>query len=291
VASNVPLPRSYEKGQGLVRGTAAATVNNGRRQAARGNQGPRRQLLPRRRHLQTEMGVEPLAGGYGGAGGLNMNQEIPDMQTQAIPDDSTMPPASGEPINATTPPSATSSQPFTTPPSISPVPSSTLPANATLSPSTLLPTLPSNENIIATFVPGLLSVMEGDLLLSQGLTSQIIATSGMPVQYADGAYSAINFHPWPDGAGIFVDSRPSNPSGWIYVSNSEHEQGGVGAITFNSQGQIIDYQMILTGTTYSKIEFGCVTPLYQSTTLNQLACLVFFCFPLLFACVCFDADE
>jgi uncharacterized protein len=37
--------------------------------------------------------------------------------------------------------------------------------------------------------------------------------------------------------------------GWVYVSNSEgKERGGVGAIYFNAQGQVVDYKMILTGT-------------------------------------------
>lgn len=35
---------------------------------------------------------------------------------------------------------------------------------------------------------------------------------------------------------------------WIYVQNSESSPGGVGAITFNSNGNPIDYKMVLTGT-------------------------------------------
>ena len=31
---------------------------------------------------------------------------------------------------------------------------------------------------------------------------------------------------------------------WIYVSNSEVSDGGVGAIKFNSDGQVINYEMI-----------------------------------------------
>ncbi len=37
-------------------------------------------------------------------------------------------------------------------------------------------------------------------------------------------------------------------SRWIYVSNSEDDIGGVGAITFNSSGDVIDYQTIMTNT-------------------------------------------
>jgi len=35
---------------------------------------------------------------------------------------------------------------------------------------------------------------------------------------------------------------------WIYVSNAEVSNGGVGAITFNGNGDVIDYKMIMTGT-------------------------------------------
>lgn len=35
---------------------------------------------------------------------------------------------------------------------------------------------------------------------------------------------------------------------WIYVSNAETSDGGVGAITFNSLGKPIRYRMIMTGT-------------------------------------------
>lgn len=35
---------------------------------------------------------------------------------------------------------------------------------------------------------------------------------------------------------------------WIYVSNSEVENGGVGAITFDINGEVINYDMLLRGT-------------------------------------------
>ena len=57
------------------------------------------------------------------------------------------------------------------------------------------------------------------------------------------------FHSDPDGAAVFVD--PDNSGGWIYVSNSEteDEEGGVGAIYFDKEGRTIDYRMLSTGTT------------------------------------------
>ena len=103
-----------------------------------------------------------------------------------------------------------------------------------------------------TYAPGLLvTEMEG-LLLSQGLTARIIATSGQKVQYHDGSQSSLVFHDKPDAAATFMDERPNNPGGWIYVTNSEADlnttfPGGVGAITFDRNGNVMDYQSILEG--------------------------------------------
>mmetsp|Transcript_42859 Transcript_42859/g.62757 ORF Transcript_42859/g.62757 Transcript_42859/m.62757 type:complete len:370 (-) Transcript_42859:150-1259(-) len=51
----------------------------------------------------------------------------------------------------------------------------------------------------------------------------------------------------PDGAAVFA--HPTG-NGWVYVSNSEVKKGGggVGAIQFDANGDVIDYKMILTNT-------------------------------------------
>ena len=104
-----------------------------------------------------------------------------------------------------------------------------------------------NEGIIEnpTYFPGKLSVEQNGLVLSEGLTSRVIAVSGMPVLYSNGDQSIIPFHSNPDGAAVF--ELPEG--GWKYVSNSEKDEnrGGVGAITFAENGSILDYEMILTG--------------------------------------------
>ena len=81
--------------------------------------------------------------------------------------------------------------------------------------------------------------------LSTGLTSRILAEGRLPVRYADGQFSAENFHLLPDGAAVF--SRPET-EGWVYLSNSESSSGGVGALYFDSHGQVINYKMLLSGT-------------------------------------------
>jgi hypothetical protein len=79
----------------------------------------------------------------------------------------------------------------------------------------------------------------------------VIASTGSPVRFdvnnENGvSSSADRFHLAPDGGAVF--SRPAT-DGWVYVSNSESAtDGGVGAIYFNSQGQVTGYKRILSGT-------------------------------------------
>lgn len=97
-----------------------------------------------------------------------------------------------------------------------------------------------------TYIPGDLSVDQNELLLSTGLTSRVIARSGKAVNYDVGGASSIRFHSLPDGGGVFA-----NPDGgWTYTSNSEDytnrywNRGGVGAVRFDSSGNVINYEMV-----------------------------------------------
>ena len=123
-----------------------------------------------------------------------------------------------------------------------------VPVVPTVTPVSAPPTV-DNRNV--TYLPGMLTVMERDLILSQGLTSKIIALSGRPVLLGDGTTSVEDFHTWPDGAATFIDNRPGNEGGWLYLSNVEAKEGGVGAITFNANGDILKYEMLITGTTFN----------------------------------------
>lgn len=106
-----------------------------------------------------------------------------------------------------------------------------------------------------TYRPGKLTVRKNNLLLSEGLDVKVIARSGEKIAYANGQRSQRQFHRQPDAAGVFPDTRSSNRGGWVYVSNSEvrptsgsSNPGGVGAITFNANGEPIDYKMLLENT-------------------------------------------
>ena len=68
-----------------------------------------------------------------------------------------------------------------------------------------------------------------------------------PTTPYEGTQSTVVFHERPDGAAVFEDSRPFNKGGWVYVSNSEIENGSVSAMPFNSNGDVIHYHRILTG--------------------------------------------
>jgi hypothetical protein len=135
-----------------------------------------------------------------------------------------------------------------------------------------------------TYIPGEATVFEFGLLLSTGLTSRKLATKGETMKYDTGGESNELFHKAPDGkyqlarrcrffVSRFTNSQfpyllvfilklfamlptiggavfeDKDTGGWIYVSNSEStSDGGVGAITFDSQGRSIGYKRILTGT-------------------------------------------
>ena len=75
--------------------------------------------------------------------------------------------------------------------------------------------------------------------LPKGFTSRIIARSGQKLL-------GYRWHAAPDGGYVFAASD----SGWIYVSNSEmpDNSGGVGALRFSSQGEIVDAYPILQHT-------------------------------------------
>uniref|UniRef100_A0A7S4I3Q9 SMP-30/Gluconolactonase/LRE-like region domain-containing protein n=1 Tax=Odontella aurita TaxID=265563 RepID=A0A7S4I3Q9_9STRA len=117
------------------------------------------------------------------------------------------------------------------------------------------------EGTAITYRPGDLTVQMEELLLSTGLKARTIAREEEYVPYANGDQSSRPFHRLPDFGGTFLipDSLATKKTkgGWVYVSNSEIRAkdgnpeglGGVGAITFNSAGDVVEYKMVLTGTT------------------------------------------
>ncbi len=108
---------------------------------------------------------------------------------------------------------------------------------------------PPNGN--PTYIPGMLTVNDNvnGLELSQGLSARLIASAGQVVDYANGGTSSEVFHSKPDGAAVFNVTSGPNAGGWIYASNSEVSgDGGVGALTFNADGNVINYERIVENT-------------------------------------------
>mmetsp|Transcript_24593 Transcript_24593/g.43656 ORF Transcript_24593/g.43656 Transcript_24593/m.43656 type:complete len:661 (+) Transcript_24593:122-2104(+) len=191
-----------------------------------------------------------------------------DANTATDDDDSSAQiPASPEPTSSppatTTPPSSNVVDDPTTSPSPSQSPTRTPTSGPTRAPTSGPTSSPSAKPTTAaptdkptdatiSYVPGNLVTLQDNLLLSEGLATRRIATSGQPVEYHDGTRSGRNFHFLPDGGAVFADTRGWNAGGWVYVSNSEMReagQGGVGAITFDKNGRVLDYKMVLEGTT------------------------------------------
>jgi hypothetical protein len=115
--------------------------------------------------------------------------------------------------------------------------------------------LPTPPDGVVTYHPGNLTTFKDRLLLSEGLDSKLLATSKKTVKFYNGSESTIDFHGRNDAGATFPDTRAHNAGGWAYVSNSEmyvvDGTGGVGAITFDKDGNMIDYQMVLEGSTWN----------------------------------------
>jgi Bacterial protein of unknown function (DUF839) len=118
------------------------------------------------------------------------------------------------------------------------------------------PSKPTGASAVTpTYIPGDLQVNTLGLSLSRGLQVRLVATSGKPIEYADGSFSDVPFHVQPDAGATYA----LDDGGWIYVSNSEAKPdrgddnanrypGGVGAFTFSADGELLKYEMVLNGT-------------------------------------------
>mmetsp|Transcript_24987 Transcript_24987/g.54101 ORF Transcript_24987/g.54101 Transcript_24987/m.54101 type:complete len:874 (-) Transcript_24987:336-2957(-) len=158
------------------------------------------------------------------------------------------------------------------PPTQSPI--SSVPTYGPSSPPTLLPTQPpslepsQSPTLVPTdprtYVPGDLTKYENGLILSTGLSSRIVATSGEKVELTSptvtAAVSAHSFHRLPDAAAVFPHPDGWETHGWIYTSNSEVPDGagGVGSVFFDQSSRVTDYVRVLRGT--SKNCGGGATP-------------------------------
>ena len=206
-------------------------------------------------------GLSPAPSGSLRAAPTDNNSTVPISNTSTPTDSPTVTtvelPSDNPTVSSSTTPTISPTMRPTTPPTIAPTtPPTTSPTESSTTSPTMLPTksptMPPTEAVIeVTYIPGNLTRIQNKLLLSEGLQSRIIAQSGNPVIYDDGSISDADFHILPDAGATFPDTRVWNNGGWIYVSNSEarnETQGGVGSITFDKNGSVIDYKMVLENT-------------------------------------------
>ena len=136
------------------------------------------------------------------------------------------------------------------------------PGSPTKSPTFPPPTSANNnlrqpsQPISLTYSPGDLSIEYDGLLLSTGLVATLVAEADSLVPYANGAESELDFEQDPKGGATF----PLPNGGWIYVVDFArgNDRGGVGALTFNADGRVTDYRMLLEDTNDNR--HGTPTP-------------------------------
>jgi secreted PhoX family phosphatase len=110
-------------------------------------------------------------------------------------------------------------------------------------PSAFSAELAQPASLFAELPGALLPPDENGLRLPPGFRSRIVARSGKPVVPG----SAYLWHGAPDGGACYA----TPDGGWVYVSNAEIKVdaggGGVGAMRFDAQGNIVDAYSLLSG--------------------------------------------
>lgn len=183
-------------------------------------------------------------------------QEGPTTMPTATPTESPTGTPAGTPTN--TPTTSPTGSPTGTPtgnPTDAPTttPTKTRTSTPTGAPMALPTVSPTASPVAVTYAMGRLNKVENGLTLSQGLRSIVIARSSQNVLYDSGDFSDIPFHNRPAGDDTFVDTRGDNHGGSVYVSSKDSQEGGIGALTFNALGDVINYEMILEGTQANSI--------------------------------------
>ena len=108
--------------------------------------------------------------------------------------------------------------------------------------STMAPTLPQAACSSLASTGDLQAADANGVRLPPGFSSRIIAVTGQVVDN-----SSYEWHSAPDGKATFA----TDDGGWILVCNAESSaatDGGVGAIRFNSEGNIVDAYRICGNT-------------------------------------------
>ncbi|KAL7559355.1 hypothetical protein ACA910_009361 [Epithemia clementina (nom. ined.)] len=142
----------------------------------------------------------------------------------------------------------TSGGPTPTPPTPTP-PTPTPPTPTPPSPTPPTYTCPNGP---VSYYPGQFNgqTVQNGVLLSQGLQSRRLTTSGQPVSFDIGGQSSTTMHSAADGAAVIpkLNAQFQVTDAYYLCSNSESTSGGVGCLEFNANHEVVGYQRLLTGT-------------------------------------------
>ena len=109
------------------------------------------------------------------------------------------------------------------------------------------PTQRPSTRLAVTFERGALKkdIKRFGFTVSKGITVKMIAKADNYVRFTNGKRSNMKYHAMPDGAAIIPLK-----DGYVYVNNAEIRDGlgGVYGLYFDRNGEIVDYRVLLSGT-------------------------------------------
>ena len=97
-----------------------------------------------------------------------------------------------------------------------------------------------------TMSSGGIDGIDEEMVAPAGFDVRVVARNGLNPLSGQPDATGFEWHVNPDGGAVFPSPLDG---GWVYVSNSETTPGGVGALRFDADGNLIDAYRILDGTT------------------------------------------
>ena len=96
-----------------------------------------------------------------------------------------------------------------------------------------------------TLTAGAIDGVDDEVFAPPGFDVRCVAREGLNPLTGEPAPFGYEWHLDPDGGAVYP---AADDGGWVYASNSEDTPGGVGALRFDADGNLIDAYSILEGT-------------------------------------------
>ena len=96
-----------------------------------------------------------------------------------------------------------------------------------------------------TLTAGAIDGVDDEVTAPAGFDVRVVARQGLNPLTGQPDPNGFEWHIDPDGGAVYPATADG---GWVYVSNSEETPGGVGALRFDADGNLIDAYPILEGT-------------------------------------------